>query len=164
MNSISFQEIREEHLSEVQEIYNYYVANTTVTFTTELVTIDEIREMVMSGNSRYKSFLIMSFNTVAGYVLIAQYNKRQAYDKTAEVTIYLKPDYMGKGIGQRALEFIEEIAKNQGFHSLIATICAENVRSERLFSRNGYNKNAHFKEIGYKFDRFLDIVCYQKII
>jgi L-amino acid N-acyltransferase YncA len=164
MNSISFKEIGDEHFNEIQEIYNYYVKNTTITFNTDLLTLEEIRDMVMNVNSRYKSFLIMSFGKVTGYVLITQYKKRQAYDKTAEVTIYLKPDYIGNGIGQIALEFIEDFAKAQEFHSLMATICTENERSERLFSKNGYSKNAHFKEIGYKFERFLDIACYQKII
>lgn len=164
MNSISFIEIQEEHLSEIQNIYNYYVKNTTITFNTELLTLDETREMVMNDDPRYKSYLLRNADTGLGYVLLTQYKKRQAYNKTAEVSIYLKPDCMGKGIGRIALEFIENIAKSQGFHSLIAIICTENERSEKLFSKNAYRKTAHFEEIGYKFDRFLDIAGYQKII
>lgn len=164
MGEIHFTEIQEEHLADIRQIFNYYVANTTITFSTELLTIDETREMVINADPRFKSFLMTDVESVYGYVLLAPFKKRQAYNKTAEVTIYLKPDCMGKGMGQIALTFIEGVAQSQGFHSLIAVICTENERSEKLFLKNAYRKNAHFEEIGYKFDRYLDVACYQKII
>ena len=164
MSAIRFIDIQEQHLAEVQAIYNHYVENTTITFTTEPLTLDETREMVINADSRFKSFLIIEDETVYGYVLLTQFKKRQAYNKTAELTIYLKPDCMGRGLGQTALEFIENEAKSQGFHALLAVICTENERSERLFAKNAYRKNAHFEQIGYKFDRYLDVSCYQKLI
>lgn len=164
MNPIAFKELKEEDLPDVRDIYNYYVLHTTVTFNTEALTADEMREIVMSGNERYRSYVIVSSGNTVGYVLLARYKKRQAYDKTAEVTIYLRPDAAGKGIGPQALAFIERVAQSNGFHALIAVICTENERSEKLFEKHGYSQCAHFKEIGYKFGRFLDIACYQKIM
>ncbi|WP_342426701.1 GNAT family N-acetyltransferase [Paenibacillus sp. FSL L8-0158] len=76
----------------------------------------------------------------------------------------MKPDCLGQGIGKQALSFIEEVAKEQGFHTLIVTICMENTRSKLLFERNGYEQCALFKEIGYEFDRRLDIGSFQKIL
>ncbi|WP_017689002.1 GNAT family N-acetyltransferase [Paenibacillus sp. PAMC 26794] len=93
------------------------------------------------------------------------YNEGREYPHICgEVTVYLKPDILGKGLGKQALRFIEKIAKEQGFHTLIATICMENTRSKSLFERNGYEQCALFKEIGYKFDRKLDIGSFQKIL
>jgi phosphinothricin acetyltransferase len=62
------------------------------------------------------------------------------------------------------LAFIEEVGREQGFHTLIATICMENSRSIRLFEKNGYEQCALFKEVGYKFRRRLDIGSFQKIM
>lgn len=118
----------------------------------------------MIKDSRYKSYGIFENKEIIGYVLISQYKSKQAYDVCGEVTIYIKPNCLGQGIGKKALNFIEEVAREQGFHTLIATICMENTRSKSLFEKNGYEQCALFKEIGYKFDRRLDIGSFQKIL
>jgi L-amino acid N-acyltransferase YncA len=164
MTAITFQEINEHHVMEVQEIYNYYVTETTISFHTEPLSIEQMKASVLHPNARFKSFVIQNNAQLVGYVLLTQYKNKQAYDVSAEVTIYVKPNYLGRGIGKEALHYIEDVAKRSGFHTLIATICTENERSERLFTNNGYERCAYYKSIGYKFDRFLDIACYQKIL
>ncbi|OMF60205.1 GNAT family N-acetyltransferase [Paenibacillus sp. FSL R5-0765] len=164
MTTVTFEEVTEQHLPEIREIYNYYVMNTTISFHTEELDLDQIKSSVMNKDTRYKTYVIFENDQMMGYVLITQYKSKQAYDICGEVTIYLKPDILGKGLGKQALHFIEKIAKEQGFHTLIATICMENTRSKSLFERNGYEQCALFKEIGYKFDRKLDIGSFQKIL
>lgn len=164
MTTVTFEEVTEQHLPEIRVIYNYYVMNTTISFHTEELDLDQIKSSVMNKDTRYKTYIILENNQMMGYVLITQYKSKQAYDICGEVTIYLKPDILGKGLGKQALSFIEKVAKEQGFHTLIATICMENTRSKSLFERNGYEQCALFKEIGYKFDRKLDIGSFQKIL
>lgn len=164
MTTVTFEEVTEQHLPEIRVIYNYYVRNTTISFHTEELDLDQIKSSVMNKDTRYKTYVIFEDNQMMGYVLITQYKSKQAYDICGEVTIYLKPDILGKGMGKQALRFIEKVAKEQGFHTLIATICMENTRSKSLFERNGYEQCALFKEIGYKFDRKLDIGSFQKIL
>jgi L-amino acid N-acyltransferase YncA len=62
------------------------------------------------------------------------------------------------------IRYIEKHAKANAFHALLAVLCSENEKSIRLFERNGYNKCAHYRKIGDKFGRFLDIVVCQKIL
>jgi L-amino acid N-acyltransferase YncA len=165
VEDIIFTEIKEGHLEEVTAIYNYFVENTTVSFHTEPITSDEMRESVMSGSSKYPTYIISQGDSIVGFVLLGQHKKKQAYNSSVEVTIYLKPDCVGEGIGGKALAFIEQIARTNRFHALVASICAENERSKYLFEKkNGYSQCAHFKEIGFKFGRWLDIVTYQKIL
>jgi L-amino acid N-acyltransferase YncA len=164
MLELTYKEIEDKHLQDVLDIYNYYVINTTVSFHTEPISLNEIKQSVIFDKLIYKSFLILKDDNITGYVLINQHKKKQAYDVSGEVTIYLKPEYVGQGIGGKALKFIENFAKDKGFHVLIATICQENDKSKYLFEKNGYNQCAHFKEVGYKFGRRLDIVSYQKIL
>lgn len=159
---VEFEE--ELHLTKVHEIYNYYVANTTISFHTAAVTREEMRANVCNPNPRYKTYVIEDEGQVAGYALFTQHKNKQAYDVTAEVTVYLAPEQVGKRLGPAAVAFLEEEARRIGFHTLVATICTENERSIRLFERLGYEKCAHFKEVGYKFGRRLDIASYQKVL
>lgn len=164
MCKVIFDEIKEEHLNDVLEIYTHYVLNTNVTFHAHAFSKDEMRELVFFENPKYKTFVIKSADKINGYVILTQYKKREAYDGTAEVTVYLKPDYIGKGIGSQAVKFIEDVAKKQNIHVLIATICGENSKSINLFVRNGFSKCAHYKEVGEKIGQLLDVMAYQKII
>lgn len=164
MGGIRFEEIREEHLRQVLDIYMYYVQNTTATFHAHALTLDEMRELVIFDDPKYRTYVIFDDDALCGYVLLTQHKRREAYDGTAEVTIYLKRGYPGRGIGSRALRFIEEYAKGRDIHALVATICGENMDSIRLFERNGYAKCAHYREVGKKFGQWLDVVAYQKII
>ncbi|NUU58539.1 GNAT family N-acetyltransferase [Paenibacillus taichungensis] len=164
MSIYSFEEITEQDLTEVREIYNYYVSNTTISFHTEELTLEEIKASVINRDPRFKSFVIKEENEIKGYVLITQYKSKQAYDFSGEVTIYLKPDIVGKGIGGTALRFIENVAREQGFYTLIATVCMENTLSKSLFEKHGYEQCAMFKGVGYKFDRRLDIGSFQKVL
>ncbi len=164
MNKYRFEELKEEYLPEVASIYNYYVLNTSATFHAHPLSTDEMRELVFFESPRYKTYAIVDDHTLFGYLIITQHKKREAYDGTAEVTIYLKPEYTGKGIGSPALRFAEEVAKKFGIHVLVATICGENNMSIKLFEKNGFVKCAHYKEVGKKFGQWLDVVAYQKII
>jgi L-amino acid N-acyltransferase YncA len=164
MKKYHFDEMKEEYLDAVLEIYNHYVLNTSATFHTQALSHEEMREIVFFPKEKYLTFVILSAENICGYVLLTQHKKREAYDGTAEVTIYLHPEWIGKGLGSMALQHIEKYAQNQRFHVLIATICGENEASIRLFARNGYTKCAHYKEVGQKFGQLLDIVAYQKII
>jgi L-amino acid N-acyltransferase YncA len=161
---ITFKELEEKHLQEVLDIYNYYVVHTTVSFHTEPVTLNEIKESVFFEKLMYQTFVIEQDDRIAGYVLISQHKKKQAYDVSGEVTIYLNPECLGQGIGGKALAFIEEFARKVGFHVLIATICSENDKSKYLFEKHGFTQCAHYREVGFKFGRRLDIITYQKII
>jgi L-amino acid N-acyltransferase YncA len=155
----------EHHISVIREIYNYYVQHTTVTFHAELLDDSEMKSILFFKNSRFSSFTILNAtNQVVGYLILGYYKPRQAYDFTAEVTIYLHPDWIGKGIGKKAMEYVENIAKEREFHALLGVICAENETSIAMFKKFGYWECACFKEVGRKFNRWLDVVVYEKIL
>lgn len=157
-------ELKEEDLPQVADIYNYYVANTTATYHIKPLTIQDMKKIVLFDNPRYRSFVIRKSNIIIGYIILTQHQIREAFKNTAEISIYLNNLFTGKGIGSLCLKYIEDYAKTQGFHVLVATICGENKGSIHLVEKNGYEKCAHYKEVGKKFGRWLDLVAYQKII
>ena len=164
MPEYSFLEAREEHISDLLEIYNYYVLKTTATFHSKALTEDAMRGLVFFNNPKYRTFVIIKDEVISGYVLLTQHKSREAYDRTGEVTVYLRHDNIGAGIGSLAIKYIEEFAKTKDFHVLVATICGENQKSIKVFERNGYEKCAHYKQVGSKFNQWLDVVAFQKIL
>lgn len=164
MSTILFKELEESDIPLLINIYNHFVMHTTASFHTEPVAIPEFMESVVHPNPRYQTYVITLDGNLQGYVQVMPHKKKQAYNTTGEVTIYLHPECVGKGIGTAAIQHIEAVAKERGFHSLIATICADNKPSIHSFSKNGYTQCAHFREVGFKWGKFLDIVTYQKII
>jgi phosphinothricin acetyltransferase len=172
---IEFREMEDKYLQDVKEIYNYYIENSTATFNYFPMNDEGMRSIVFFDEKPYKTFVILEqtgaehagaepAGKMCGYVLLTKHKAREAFQITAEVTIYLHPDYTGKGLGSKALGFIEDYARQTTLHNLVATICGENTESIRLFESHGYEKCAHYKEVAFKMGRLLDLVSYQKII
>ena len=161
---VRFEEITEHDLPEVKSIYDWYIEHSTATFHIEPIGIDALKEFIYINHPWYKSYLIYTQGDIAGYCILTNYKKRQAYDRTAEVTIYLKPAFCSRGIGRIALKYLEEKATEAGLKNLIGIIAGDNEGSIALFEKAGYTKCAHFKNVGEKFDKVLDVVAYQKEI
>lgn len=159
-----FEEVQKDHLQTLLEIYNYYVLNSTSTFHQKELNTEEMTNLLFFNQPQYKAFTIFFNEDIAGYVVLARHKQREAYALTAEIAVYLKAKFKGKGIGKEAVRFIEKFAISKKFHTLIANVCSENIESIKLFAALGYTKCAHFSEVGKKFDRFLDVVSFQKIL
>lgn len=161
---IEFADLNEDDLELVREIYNFYIENSTATYYTEKISVGELKEFIPVQHKKYKSFLIKVDNEPCGFCYISQYKKRQAYDRTAELSLYLKPEHTGRGIGKVVLEHLEKVARDNGISVLIGIISGDNENSIKLFEKNGYEKCAHYKQVGEKFNEILDVVSYQKIL
>jgi L-amino acid N-acyltransferase YncA len=159
-----FKTIKEQDLPYIKEIYDWYIENSTATFHTEPIGINELKEFIYIDHTVYQSFLICIDDVIAGYCFLTYYKKRQAYDRSAEVTLYLKSEFHKKGIGSMALKYLEERAEESGLKNLIGIITGDNHGSIALFEKSGYTRCAHFKNVGEKFNRVLDVVAYQKEI
>ena len=164
MTKLSLRPADEKLIPDIAAIYNYYVINTTVTFHAKEIDRDGMREILFSDDPRFPSYAIFEGEELCGYGILSHFKKREAYDSTAEVTIYLRPGCERRGIGSFALQQLEIIAVQNRFHVLLAVICEENKGSIGLFSKCGYEKCAHYREVGTKFGRLLDVVCLQKIL
>ena len=161
---VSFYKIKNSDLEVIKDIYNYYVINTTITFQIKPVNVNELKNHILVDHPVYKSILIKSDDDTCGYGHLYQYRSKEAYKNTAEIGIYLKPEYTGKGIGRQVAAVLEKEAKNRGIKVILAFICGENSGSMNFFNSMNYEKCAHFKRVGEKFGKRLDVVAYQKEI
>lgn len=161
---VEFLEMTTEYAKEALALYNAYVLTSTATFSIALLAQDEMNQLLFSGLERFPSYAIVANGEFAGYVMLNRYKPREAYDQTAEVTVYLDEFFHGHGIGPMAITHIESIAKQYDFRALLGVVCAENTVSIQLFKKLGYFQCAHFREVGRKFDRTLDVEIYEKLI
>lgn len=162
--NLRFTDLTERDFPAVKAIYDWYILNSTATFHTEPIQIDQLREFIYLDHPIYKSYLIYDGERLAGYGILTNHKKRQAYDRTAEITIYLAPGQQRKGIGKRILQHLEDVAVANGLKNLLGVITGDNTASIALFESAGYVKCAHYKNVGEKFNKVLDVVAYQKEI
>lgn len=164
MKEIKFIKTEKKDLQQCKDIYRYYIENSTATFHIGDISDEDMYDILFCNLEGYESYVICEEEEIIGYVLLAPFKKREAYRRTAEVTIYLKEETAQKGIGTKALKFIESVAIKNNFKSLLSVVCGENIASIKLFEKNGYYKCGLMKNVGEKFGRVLDIVTLQKEI
>jgi phosphinothricin acetyltransferase len=164
MSGVSIDDLGPGDIDAARRIYNHYVETSTATFHTDPVDTEEFVDMVLFKNARHRAFAIRVDDALVGYCLAGAYKSRCAYEDAVEVAVYLTPEATGKGLGPMALAVIEEHAREVGLHVLIAGVCTENEASSRLFSSAGYELCAHFRQVGRKFGRRLDVTYFQKIL
>lgn len=161
---IDFKALEPTDMEFARSVYNYYVLNTTATFHTEPVTLAAFAAALPMNHSLYQSYLISYQRKPCGYAYLGNWKPRQAYNRSAEVTIYIEKDFHGKGIGKHCLMFLEAEASKREIKNLLGVITFENKASIHLFEKAGFQKVGHLKNIGEKFGSLLDVVTYQKEI
>lgn len=149
----------------VTRIYNHYVANTVVTFETEPVEsinmLDRIREARTAG---LPWIVAESPAGVIGFAYASNWKGRCAYRFSVESTIYLDAGQTGRGRGSLLyLQLIDEI-RAISMHSVIGGISLPNEASVRLHEKLGFKKIGQFDEVGYKFDRWIDVGYWQLLL
>lgn len=158
---IDFKPIKENDFSYIASVYNYYVLNSTATFHTQQLTVEQLQQNLPNG-PKYQTYLIYYNQTPCGYCYIAHWRPREAYNRSAEITLYVEPGFHDKGIGKQTLMFLEKEARKKGISNLLGVITAENTASVSLFKKAGFQKVGHLINIGEKFGRLLDVLTYQK--
>ena len=165
MKNIEFVEASESDLEALLDLYNYYLMNTTSTFDYNKIDIDEFKSRISFEQSIYKTFIIRQTEKSIGFCFLTRFSKKPAVDRTAEIGLYLYPEYTKKGIGKLAVEFLENYARETGIIKMIlANISGENINSLKLFIKMKYEQCGHIKQIGCKFNRILDVIYLQKIL
>lgn len=148
----------------ILQIYNWYIQNTIITFETEPVTVDEMKNRINNILTKYDWLVAEVDNQVVGYAYYGQFRTRIAYNHTVETAIYFSKDYSGKGYGRLLYQHLFESARNKGYRELIGVISIPNPESISFHQKNGFVEAGMFKNVGFKFGRYLDVVFMQKTL
>ena len=165
-NNVIFREAQLDELSFALDLYNFYIVNTNILADHEPITLEELQARLSYQTKNYKTFLVCheTEQNVVGFCFLTQFRKKPAYDSTAEIGVYLKPEHSGKKLGPAMIHFLEEYAKQNHIEVIIASIAGENSPSIKLFEKMGYEQCAHYKQVARKFGRHIDVISYEKIL
>ena len=164
MDELYYKEVLKDELNIILNIYNYYIENTTANYYHNSVPVEILKSHIFINHDKYKTYLVYYQNDLIGFCYITRFRKKEAYYRTAEIGIYLKPEFAGMKFGEQIIPYLEKNAKSNQIKVLIASISNENSASIKLIEKMGYTKCAHYKEVAEKFGRILDVVDYQKIL
>ena len=148
----------------IVSIYNYYIEQTTVSFETVPVSTEEMRDRIVSISEKYPYLVYEEGGKVVGYCYASSWKKREAYRHTVESTVYIDAAFQGKGIGRALMSRLIDELKARSFHTIIACITIPNPPSIKLHEKLGFEQVSVFKEVGYKFEQWLDVGDWELIV
>lgn len=143
------------------DIYNYYVKDTVITCEEVDISIKEMENRIRAITSEFPWYVYEAEGTVVGYAYATKWKLRSAYRYSVESTVYIHLDYKGRGIGTTLYNQMIDDLKNRGIHSIVSGIALPNDASITLHEKLGFSKVAHFKQIAYKFNNWIDIGYWQ---
>ena len=149
---------------QITDIYNYYIQNTTVTFEKTPVSASEMERRITQTQVKYPWLVKESDNQILGYAYATDWKPRGAYRHSVESTVYLRHGHSGKRIGSELYSDLIHRVKKLQVHTIIGGIAQPNEGSIALHEKFGFKKVAHFKEVGYKFENWVDVAYWQLIL
>lgn len=142
----------------ITDIYNRYIAETTISFETEPLTVAAMQQRIEAIAAEHPYLVCERDGRLLGYCYAHAWKERAAYAQTLETTVYLAPDALRQGIGTALMQRLIHDCREQGVHVLVACITGGNEASIRLHERLGFQRASTFHEVGRKFGRWLDVV------
>ncbi|MCW4386629.1 GNAT family N-acetyltransferase [Salinibacterium sp. SYSU T00001] len=154
-----------EDLPSVREIYNHYVANTTVTFDEKPMTLRALRSKFGHMQKLNFPFLVAESPSgeILGFAYVYPWKEKAAYRYTVENSIYLGPAATGKGLGKALMAELIERSRAAGIKEIVAVIADRGADgSIRLHEQFGFKEIGRMGRVGFKFERWLGTILMQK--
>lgn len=148
----------------IREIYNYYVERSTCTFQLEPDSPEQRLAWLTDRSEQHPVVVAEIAGEVIGWGSLSPWNKRGGYSRTVEGSIYIRHDHQRRGLGRALLLDLIARARDLGHHALIGGACSEQTASLGLQRAHGFEQVAHFREVGHKFGRWLDVIYMQLIL
>ena len=164
MNSgIQIRSAKDSDVAAITDIYGYHVLHGTASFEIDPPDEEEMARRMSDIVTRGLPYLVAdSGGGVIGYAYAARYRTRPAYRFTLEDSVYVHHAHAGRGIGLALLEALIPACKTWGCKQLVAVIGdSGNKASIRLHEKAGFQHSGVLRNVGFKFDRWLDSVIMQ---
>lgn len=146
------------------DIYNPYILGSTATFEEVPLQPAEMRERIDRYRAHHPWLVCEEEGRIVGYSYARPYHERAAYRHTVELSVYIRQGHGGRGIGRLLYTPLIDHLQATGCHALMAVISLPNAASVALHESLGFVKVGHLREVGRKFDRWLDIGHWQRLL
>lgn len=143
------------------EIYNWYVANTIITFELEPILATEMQQRISEKLQKFEWLVGEQSGEIIGYAYAGTFRARAAYDHTVESSIYLDHTKTGQGFGVMLYQALIDRCRELGFKEMIGGAALPNAASVRIHEYLGFEKIGVFARVGYKFGEYIDVGFWQ---
>ena len=143
-------------------IYNHYVTDSTATFDERPLTNADMHSRIKRQDPGLPWFVLLLDDNVAGYACAVPWHERTAYSRTVEAAVYLAPECTGHGYGRQLFTALLDTLQSGDTHCVIAQIALPNESSIALVEKFGFEQTGELREVGRKFDRWVDVGLWQR--
>lgn len=164
MNYI-FENLESKHRNQVMDIFNHYIENSFAAYPEKRVPVD-LFELLFEKSKGYPAYAIVNDATkrVVGFCNLKAHNPLSTFKETAEITYFIDPLEVGKGIGKQALNLLEAKGLEMGIRQILASISSLNEQSLIFHIKNGFKECGRFTNVIKKNNTYFDVVWMQKRI
>ena len=145
----------------VRAIYAPYVTNTSVTFETEVPSVEDFRGRIERVTSQYPWLIWEEDGAVAGYAYASRHRERAAYLWSVDVSVYVDSRYHRRGIARKLYEALIALLRRQGYRSTFAAVTSPNPASEAFHLSMGFELIGVFENDGFKLGEWHSVTWYR---
>ncbi|GGH33947.1 phosphinothricin acetyltransferase [Alsobacter metallidurans] len=162
---VTIRDATEDDLPAMLEIYNDAVLNTTAVWTIHTADLENRRALMRERKAKGYPVLVATLgDMLLGYASFGDFRPWDGYGHTVEHSIYVHQHHHGKGVGKAMMPPLIAAARALGKHVMVAGVDAANTSSLQFHQRFGFVEAGRMREVGWKFDRWLDLVLLQKML
>jgi phosphinothricin acetyltransferase len=147
---------RVDDAEQILEIYAPYVLNTDISFETIVPSKEDMQGRITSILEKNPWLVLEEDSYILGYAYASKHRERAAYRWSVDISIYVRQECRGRGIGKALYTALLPILKLQGYYNVYAGICLPNEASVGIHESFGFRKMAHYTRVGYKAGHWLD--------
>ena len=163
--SVSIRDASPDDVPGILTIYNDVIATSTAVYREDPATLDDRLQWFNARLAQaYPVLVAVDDSGILGFASYGDFRSWPGYRFSVEHTVHIRADQRGRGVGTTLMQALIERAMAQGKHVMIGGVDADNEASLRFHERLGFVRAAHLRQVGFKFDRWLDLVFVQRIL
>lgn len=164
MSTVHFRRATEEDVVPILAIYAPYVTDSAITFEYDVPSEEEFRQRIRTISAEYPYFVCESDGQIIGYAYAHRHMERAAYQWNAEISIYIRQGFTGKGLGKTMCQTLIDLLRLQGIRNVFSCVTIPNERSAHLHHSMEFSTEGIFQNAGYKCGKWQTIAWFRKNI
>lgn len=154
-----------EDIPYITKIYNQGIEDRIATLETSLKTVEHMQEWLLNRSENHKVLVITnSIDKVLGWASLNVFNSRCCYSGVVDISIYIERDVRGKGLGKTLLNYLIEVAKEEGFHKLVLSTFDFNKASKNLYLSSGFREVGTYINQGILDGKWVDVTIMELLL